>query len=365
MLSLRTLIVASVLGILPGCALGDGEDAAQGDEQAVTSTSPSRLTPKAKELWTIYVNNTIGSTRIQEGCKPRDVVPPANVEYRGVIILVHGYSACPQQFDELARSLSAAGYEVLLPLMPGHGHVATKAVTTVGGHFQTSEPFRDDIIDLPGVSTRNRYRDFALTMNQIARAATGTKVIGGLSVGGAVAARAAVEDPSLYARALLISPFFQATGRFVRDAVYAADHLLPSTRISWGAGCIEERTQPHPRAGICQFAIDNLQASIQFGQETLTMVGKIKNPVQVVGVEDDQAADNAAQAKAIGLVRGKACYFRKPATHSLLSRFDSPHDDKFWLKAALAGTSAYLTEGTPLPTAEPSTEKPFLRCSTD
>jgi pimeloyl-ACP methyl ester carboxylesterase len=261
--------------------------------------------------------------------------------------------------------LSASGYEVLLPLMPGHGHVATDAITTIGGHFQTSEPFRDDIVDLPGVTTRNRYRDFAMTMNAIARAASGVKVIGGLSVGGAVAARAAAEDPALYARALLISPFFQATGRFVRDALYVADHLVPSTRISWGAGCLEERTEPAPRAGICQFSIDNLQASVQFGQETLALVDKIRSPVHVVGVEDDPAADNAAQAKAIGVMHAKACYFRKPATHSLLSRFDSPHDDKFWLKAALVGTAAYLTEGTPLKLAEPSTEKPFARCSTD
>ncbi len=327
----------------------------------------SRLSKKAQELWTIYVNNTIGSTRIQEGCKPRDVFPAPGVPYKGVAILVHGYSACPQQFDQLAKQLSSEGYEVLLPLMPGHGHVPAVAKTTISGHIQSSEPFKDDIVDMPSVKTRNRYRDFALTLNAIARQeTTGARIIGGLSVGGAVATRAAAEDPSIYDRTLLITPFFQAAGFFLDNSLYVADHLAPNLRISWGADCLESRQQPDPRAGICQFTIDNLQATIQFGQETMAMASKIKKPVQLVGVEGDGAADDSAQQKVVKMLpNAKACYFRKPATHSLLSPYDNIHVDKFWLKAALAGTTEFVVSGKALPTAEASTEKGFLRCSTN
>ncbi len=370
MYALRPFGLACAIALsLFGCS--GGAEGTSGDDQNVTAAATtSRLTPKAKELWDIHVNNVAGSTRLQDGCRPQEASPPADVPYKGVIILFHGFTACPQQFTELSTTLAAAGYEVLIPLLPGHGHVASTVQTTIFGHAVGSERIKDDIIDLPTVKARNRYRDFALSMNEIARAATGTKMVGGVSVGGAIAARAAIEAPDLYERSLLISPFFQATNLFLRDSIYVADHLDPSFRVSWGAGCLAERTQlvPGPRAGICQFTIDNVQATIQFGQETLAQIRKLKHDVQIVGVEGDIAADDAAQGKAVkalpaGLAR--ACYYRKPAAHSLLSRYDNPGNDKFWVNPALAASAAYLTEGTPFPTTGASSEKPYPRCSTD
>lgn len=38
------------------------------------------------------------------------------------IILWHGYTNCPKQFDELGKRLAAKGYNVLIPRTPGHGY---------------------------------------------------------------------------------------------------------------------------------------------------------------------------------------------------------------------------------------------------
>jgi alpha-beta hydrolase superfamily lysophospholipase len=40
----------------------------------------------------------------------------------GVVVLFHGFSACPQQYDVLGPLIAAEGFDVLLPLTPGHGN---------------------------------------------------------------------------------------------------------------------------------------------------------------------------------------------------------------------------------------------------
>lgn len=38
------------------------------------------------------------------------------------LILFHGYTNCPKQFEEFAQRMHAAGYNVLIPRAPGHGY---------------------------------------------------------------------------------------------------------------------------------------------------------------------------------------------------------------------------------------------------
>ncbi len=43
---------------------------------------------------------------------------------RGTVVMLHGYSAGPWQFRELAGRFHDAGYNVFAPRMPGHGYMA-------------------------------------------------------------------------------------------------------------------------------------------------------------------------------------------------------------------------------------------------
>lgn len=45
------------------------------------------------------------------------------------IVLIHGYTNCPQQFERLGEELAAAGYNVYIPLMPEHGEVDRERTT--------------------------------------------------------------------------------------------------------------------------------------------------------------------------------------------------------------------------------------------
>ena len=103
-----------------------------------------------------------------------------------VVLLFHGYNDSPQALDGIARAVHAAGWTVRVPLLPGHGRslrafdqwTADDAVNTAREEY---------------AMLRQRYS---------------TIVVGGLSMGGAlacwIAAEAAVDGVVLYAPMLYV-----------------------------------------------------------------------------------------------------------------------------------------------------------------
>ncbi|HEX8803860.1 MAG TPA: alpha/beta fold hydrolase, partial [Acidimicrobiales bacterium] len=64
-------------------------------------------------------------TPILEGCEPWSA--PGGPH--GVLV-VHGFTGCPQSMRGLARAFAAAGFAVELPLLPGHGTSVDDLATT-------------------------------------------------------------------------------------------------------------------------------------------------------------------------------------------------------------------------------------------
>ena len=102
------------------------------------------------------------------------------------LLLIHGYNDCPASLDDIARRLHAAGWTVRLPLLPGHGRslevwdawLASDAVETVRAEYAAL------------------------------KATHSTVVVGGLSMGGALAcwlaAEATVDGVVLFAPMLFV-----------------------------------------------------------------------------------------------------------------------------------------------------------------
>jgi pimeloyl-ACP methyl ester carboxylesterase len=65
-----------------------------------------------------------------------------------VIILIHGFTNCPEQFNELGKQYYEAGYNVFIPRMPYHGlsdRLTTELVNLTAEKLAT---FGDAVIDI-------------------------------------------------------------------------------------------------------------------------------------------------------------------------------------------------------------------------
>jgi hypothetical protein len=95
---------------------------------------------------------------VQRGCKPqRRAQLPYNStsKPKGVVLIFHGYTACPDAMENIADALLKAGYYSWIPLNPGHGRqlgsCATKASDCIEGvpaGFLPSNK-KDCMINLP------------------------------------------------------------------------------------------------------------------------------------------------------------------------------------------------------------------------
>ena len=101
------------------------------------------------------------------------------------VLLLHGFGDTPQTFKLLAKDLHSAGFGARAPLLPGHG----RSVQT--------------FID----SRRGQWLDFARQELVIFRRRYTMVGLVGLSMGGAIAALLAAENPDLPAL-VLIAPYF-------------------------------------------------------------------------------------------------------------------------------------------------------------
>jgi alpha-beta hydrolase superfamily lysophospholipase len=114
-----------------------------------------------------------------------------------VFLFFHGFTAGPYQFEPIGKAFFNKGYNVLVPLQPGHG---------LAGDWKRQNP--------PPLSTEiETYQEFVLKWLEIAKTLGEQVVVGGLSTGGTLAAWLALEYPQLIDRALLFAPYLASHNR--------------------------------------------------------------------------------------------------------------------------------------------------------
>lgn len=107
-----TLAGASLLaGALPGCGRGDGPNGA----------------PAVRKPAFADAVRTVRAAIAHDAADPT-ILPAAlprlyehGTPVRNAVVLFHGFTNCPQQFDELARAYHARGCNVYVPRLPRHG----------------------------------------------------------------------------------------------------------------------------------------------------------------------------------------------------------------------------------------------------
>lgn len=142
------------------------------------------------------------------------------------LVLLHGFTNCPQQFDALGRRFFEQGWNVLIPRYPRHGY---------------SDRLTNSIAELRSeqlVALTNRSAD--------AGAGLGERLtVAGLSLGGVLAGMLAEQRESI-ARAVLIAPMFglQRLPGSALPVLARLSYLLPNFYIWWDPR-LKERLGPH------------------------------------------------------------------------------------------------------------------------
>ena len=182
-----------------------------------------------------------------------------------VFLFFHGFTAGSYQFEPLGEALFKAGYNVLVPLQPGHG---------IAGNWNGDNPppMPEDI---------QVYQQFALEWVRQAKLLGQQLFVGGYSTGGTLAAWLAQEHPQAIEKTLLFAPYLSGMNKLVDWLV----EILPFY--------YEWLNKDNPgNFGYDGFPIPALRILLDMGQQILD---RAKNtpatPMLIVSSESDRATN--------------------------------------------------------------------------
>jgi carboxylesterase len=196
-----------------------------------------------------------------------------------VVVMFHGLTNCPAQFDSLAQLVYAKGANVWVPRLPRHG-------------------FADRMTDELARSDAREWCAFTDSVLDAAQGLGDTVTVVGLSTGGTLAAWAAQERPDVD-RVVLIAPMIgvaRAPGAWT-PVVARLTALLPNLFVWWDDKKKTELAGPkhvYPR-----FASRAVAATLLVGGETMQDARRSPPGARraaFVTVGGDPAVDNAAIA---------------------------------------------------------------------
>ncbi len=327
---------------------------------------------------------------VPNDCGPFYMPASPDVPYIGTAILYHGFTACPQQYYELAQILAKKGVASFVPLLPGQGRGPVPTIDSPKkiGEQSLAAYYGEFIPGMKGDDWK-RYLNFVHDINGFVVTLPGEKFVSGVSVGGALATYSYLAAPGLYKRALISSPFLGAPGpdlirrsetgvasdlrQKLSDVIYKitgtlVDQLskdmafVGALPVGWGDSCLRHQVAENGqlgRRGICHFKVENLAAVAALGAYIVDQSrkpsadGVTPTRVHYVPVEFDISADTFAVRKSISFLTQKwsdklvsACWFPSNIPHSYFSRFDlADIPDPYWLNSYLVQTSNFIAYG--------------------
>lgn len=182
-----------------------------------------------------------------------------------VCLFFHGFTAGSYQFEPLAEALYKLGYNVLIPLVPGHG---------LAGNWDSKNP-------PPLPETADVYQNFALEWLKKAQLLGENLILGGYSSGGTLAAWLAQEYPQEIEKTLLFAPYLSGSNKLV-------DLLVETLPIYY-----EWLNKDNPgNFGYDGFSMPALRVFLDLGQQILEKAKtRITTPMLIVSSESDQATN--------------------------------------------------------------------------
>ncbi|OUL36526.1 alpha/beta hydrolase [Nostoc sp. T09] len=209
-----------------------------------------------------------------EACRSKFFVHPHTTSK--VFLFLHGFTAGPYQFEPIGKAFFNKGYNVLIPLQPGHG---------LSGNWkrQNPPPLPTDI---------QAYQEFVLNWLQIAKTLGQKVVVGGLSTGGTLAAWLALEYPQLIDRALLFTPYLGSHHSLFDKLI----KILP-IYFEWF------NKDASGNFGYKGFRIPALRIFLELGEKLLEQAQRsVSAPILMVSSESDRAVSLSKQQDFFSMV---------------------------------------------------------------
>lgn len=225
-----------------------------------------------------------------------------------VVVLLHGLTNCPAQFDSLARLLFAGGANVVVPRLPRHGRADR----------MTDELARLDAHELRALT--DRVIDAAHGLGD-------TLTVAGLSTGGVMTAWAAQERADVH-RAVVIAPMLgwaRAPGPRATATLARLGSILPNLFIWWDDEV--EQDLPGPKHVYPRFATRSVAATMLMGGAVTASAARRAPACRscvMITVGGDIAADNAACAALVRAWRAHGA--REVLTYEFADSLHLNHD---------------------------------------
>jgi esterase/lipase len=200
-------------------------------------------------------------------CRSRFLIHPHTTSK--VCLFLHGFTAAPYQFEPLGKALFHQGYNVLVPLQPGHG---------LAGDWNSRNP--------PPLPTDIKtYLEFVLEWMKIAKTLGEQVVVGGLSSGGTLAAWLGLQYPEEIERVLLFTPYL-ANSNFLFDLLIK---ILP-IYFEWF------NKDASGNFGYDGFRVPALKIFLELGEQVVKQAQNHPSaPILMVCSESDRAVSRTKQ----------------------------------------------------------------------
>ncbi len=190
-----------------------------------------------------------------------------------VCLFFHGFTAGPYQMEPIGQHFYRSGYNVVTPLLPGHGRA--------GAWNKDNPP--------PLPTDLEVYQKFGTQWLNLASLLGQRVVVGGLSGGGTLAAWLALEYSARLDRAILCAPYLGASSKVIDLFVQKFD-----TYFSWATTPQDLASSKSPPClGYSGFATPALRSILQLGQLCQQRVKQTPAaPTFTISSESDRAVSN-------------------------------------------------------------------------
>ncbi len=355
-MKLRSIVIGLPLLAIFSCKSSSNDNQVQ--EASPTNQAQMGQPEAVFDAWKQHIAEEADGKSLQPGCEPTHFSPKIGTPSKGIVVLYHGFTACPQQFYDVSEKLADLGYDVFLPLMPGQGRMPLDEKDSSG-------VAKDNLADLPADLNTEAIVRQAATMNKLAAAGTGIKVIGGLSGGGGLATGTAIEGKEVWNRAIFMAPFYKF--RLALGPLTAfMDQIYPGFTTNYDKQCKADRGVRGKRNGVCSVTVSAMRTMLQYGLDYRKRLNELKIPVQYVGAENDRTISNKEMVEASKDIQNASiCFFYNGVPHSMMSRLENTQTDHAWMDSLEKHMIAYITEGKFFPTSGVSSEENSPNCQVD